>query len=113
MIDPEVMLEYYKEQSTVEREFRFIKDGRFHVSEVYLENENRIAALAMIMVLCLMVYSITEWQFRNTLQMSVNGGIKMPKCGRIKVYTSPHKNIEIYPGSECVNTPCFLRSLSR
>ena len=43
----------------------------------------------------------------------VNGGIKMPKCGRIKVYTSPHKNIEIYPGSECVNTPCFLRSLSR
>jgi transposase len=38
------------------------------VSEVYLENENRIAALAMIMVLCLMVYSITEWQFRNTLR---------------------------------------------
>jgi len=58
-----VMLEYYKEQSTVERGFRFIKDGRFHVSEVYLENENRIAALAMIMMLCLMVYSITEWQF--------------------------------------------------
>lgn len=66
-IDPEVMLEYYKEQSTVEKAFRFIKDGRFHVSEVYLENENRIAALTMIMVLCLMVYSITEWQFRNTL----------------------------------------------
>lgn len=43
----------------------------------------------------------------------VNGGIKMPKCGRTKVYTSPHKNIEIHPGSECVNTPCFLRSLSR
>jgi len=37
------------------------------VSEVYLENENRIAALAMIMVLCLMVYSISEWQFRNKL----------------------------------------------
>ena len=66
-IDPEVMLAYYKEQSTVERGFRFIKDSRFHVSEVYLENENRIAALAMIMVLCLMVYSITEWQFRSTL----------------------------------------------
>jgi transposase len=68
-IDPEVMLEYYKEQSTVERGFRFIKDGRFHVSEVYLKNENRIAALAMFMVLCHMVYSITEWQFRNTLAM--------------------------------------------
>jgi len=66
-IDPDVILAYYKEQSTVERGFKFIKDSRFHVSEVYLENENRIAALAMIMVLCLMVYSITEWQFRNTL----------------------------------------------
>ena len=67
-IDPEVMLSYYKEQSTVERGFRFIKDKSFHASEVYLENENRIAALVMIMVLCLLVYSIVEWQFRNTLK---------------------------------------------
>lgn len=67
-IDPEVMLGYYKEQSTVERGFRFIKDKSFHASEVYLENENRIAALVMIMVLCLLVYSIAEWQFRNTLK---------------------------------------------
>ena len=62
------MLSYYKEQSTVERAFKFIKDKSFHASEVYLENENRIAALAMIMVLCLMVYSITEWQVRNLLR---------------------------------------------
>ena len=67
-IDPEVMLQYYKEQSTVERGFKFIKDKSFHASEVYLENENRIAALVMIMVLCLLVYSITEWQFRNILR---------------------------------------------
>jgi len=67
-IYPEVMLQYYKEQSTVERGFKFIKDNSFHVSEVYLENENRIAALVMIMVLCLMVYSITEWQFKNILR---------------------------------------------
>lgn len=67
-IDPEVMLTYYKEQSTVERGFRFIKDKSFHASEVYLENESRIAALVMIMVLCLLVYSIIEWQFRNTLK---------------------------------------------
>jgi transposase len=67
-IDPEVMLTYYKEQSTVERGFRFIKDKTFHASEVYLENENRIAALVMIMVLCLLVYSIVEWQFRNILK---------------------------------------------
>jgi transposase len=67
-IDPEMMLSYYKEQSVVERGFRFIKDKSFHASEVYLENENRIAALVMIMVLCLLVYSIVEWQFRNILK---------------------------------------------
>jgi transposase len=59
-IDPDVMLEYYEEQSTVERAFRFIKGARFPASEVYLENENKIAAPSMIMVFCLMVYLITE-----------------------------------------------------
>lgn len=67
-IDPEPMLTYYKEQSTVERGFKFIKDKSFHASEVYLENENRIAALVMIMVLCLLVYSIVEWLVRKTLK---------------------------------------------
>lgn len=43
----------------------------------------------------------------------VNGGIKMYRCGGIILYTQPHKNIEIHPGSECVKTPCFLLSLSR
>jgi len=67
-IDPESMLEYYKEQSAVERGFRFIKDKRFHVSEVYLKNENRIAALSMLMVLCLLIYSVAEWWFRKILK---------------------------------------------
>jgi len=44
---------------------------------------------------------------------SVNCGIKKTKCGGVKMYTPPHKHIEIHPGNECVNTPCFLRSLSR
>jgi len=68
-IDPEVCLEYYKEQNTVERGFRFIKGNSFHASEVYLENENRIAALSMVMVLCLLVYSFTEWVIRETLRI--------------------------------------------
>jgi transposase len=67
-IDPESMLEYYKEQSAIERGFRFIKDKRFHVSEVYLKNENRIAALSMLMVLCLLIYSVAEWWFRKILK---------------------------------------------
>lgn len=67
-INPEVMLEYYKEQVTVERGFRFIKDKSFHVSDVYLKSESRIAALSMLMVLCLLVYSVAEWQFRQILK---------------------------------------------
>jgi transposase len=67
-IHPEYMLEYYKEQNAVERGFRFIKDKRFHVSEVYLKNENRIAALSMLMVLCLLIYSVAEWWFRKILK---------------------------------------------
>jgi len=67
-IDPELMLTYYKEQNTVEHGFKFIKDKSFHASDVYLENENRIAALVMIMVLCLLVYSIAEWLVRKNLK---------------------------------------------
>jgi transposase len=67
-IDPEVCLEYYKEQNSVERGFRFIKGNSFHASEVYLENSNRVAALSMIMVLCLLVYSFTEWVIRETMK---------------------------------------------
>ena len=63
-----MVLEYYKEQMTVERGFRFIKDQSFHVSEVYLKNKSRIAALSMLMVLCLLVYSVAEWQFRQVLK---------------------------------------------
>lgn len=68
-IDPELCLDYYKEQNEVERGFKFIKGNSFHASEVYLENENRIAALSMIMVLCLLVYSFTEWVIRETLKI--------------------------------------------
>ena len=45
-----------------------LKDSSFHVSEVYLKNNGRIAALSMIMVLCLLVYSLAEWMFRNILK---------------------------------------------
>lgn len=68
-IDPEICLEYYKEQDTVGRGFKFIKGNSFHASEVYLENSNRIAALSMIMVLCLLVYSFTEWVIRETMKI--------------------------------------------
>jgi transposase len=67
-LDPEVMLNYYKGQQTVERGFRFLKDKCFHVSEVYLKKEERIEALSMIMVLSLLIYSFAEWRLREKLK---------------------------------------------
>jgi len=40
----------------------------FHVSEVFLKKEERIEALSMIMVLCLLVYSYAEWKLRKKLK---------------------------------------------
>jgi hypothetical protein len=54
----------YKNQSQVEKGFRFIKDKSFRVSEVYLKKPQRIEALSMIMVLTLMIYSVAEWKLR-------------------------------------------------
>ena len=67
-IDPDLLLQYYKGQQSVERGFRFLKDKRFRVAEVYLKKEERIEALAMIMVLCLLVYSFAEWMIRKGLK---------------------------------------------
>ena len=66
-LSPDTMLEYYKGQETVERGFRFLKDKSFRVSEVYLKKKSRIQALAMIMVLCLFIYSMVEFRLRRTL----------------------------------------------
>jgi transposase len=62
------LLMQYKEQGTVERGFRFLKDPSFRIAEIYLKKTSRIQALAMVMVLCLFVYSITEFQLRKKLE---------------------------------------------
>lgn len=67
-LEPELMLNYYKGQQTVERGFRFLKDKSFHVSEVYLKKEERIESLSMIMVLSLLIYSFSEWKLREKLK---------------------------------------------
>lgn len=67
-LEPGELLEYYKEQGTVERGFRFLKDKQFHVSDVYLKKNERIEALAMIMVLCLLVYTLLEKTLRDRLK---------------------------------------------
>ncbi len=67
-LSPEEMLNYYKGQDRVEKGFRFLKGDTFSVSKIYLKKKSRIEALTMIMVLCLMIYSIAEWKLRLKLE---------------------------------------------
>ena len=60
------MLEYKAQQST-ERGFRFLKDPLFFTSSVFLNTPQRVAALAMVMGLCLLVYSLGQRCLRQAL----------------------------------------------
>ncbi len=67
---PDLILKEYKSQQSTERGFRFIKDPLFFVSRVFLKNTKRIMALAMIMTLALMVYSLGQRQLRSALELT-------------------------------------------
>jgi transposase len=52
----------------MERGFWFLKDRPFGVAEVFLKKTSRIQALAMVMVLCLFIYALTEFRLRRKLK---------------------------------------------
>jgi transposase len=60
-------LREYKSQQGVERGFRFLKDPLFFADSVFLKSPKRIAALGMIMALCLLVYNLGQRQLRQAL----------------------------------------------
>jgi transposase len=64
----ESMLIDYKEQGDIERGFRFIKNDTFGLDEVYLKKPSMIGALMAIMTLCLLIYGLTQYQLRNSLE---------------------------------------------
>jgi transposase len=66
----ELILKEYKGQQSTEQGFRFIKDPLFFVSRVFLKSTKRIMALAMIMTLALMVYSLGQRQLRRALEQA-------------------------------------------
>ncbi len=66
----DLILKEYKAQQTTERGFRFLKDPLFFVSRVFLKSAKRIMALAMIMTLALMVYSLGQRQLRRALELT-------------------------------------------
>jgi len=51
----------------VERGFAFLKDPLFLASSVFLKKPERIMALSLIMVLCLLVYRLAEHRLREQL----------------------------------------------
>jgi transposase len=57
----------YKDQAGVERGFRFLKDPLFLASSVFVKKPERIIALSLIMVLCLLAYRLAEYQLRARL----------------------------------------------
>ena len=61
------MLSEYKGQQSSERGFRFLKDPLFFTSSVFLNTPRRVAALAMVMGLCLLVYTLGQRQLRQAL----------------------------------------------
>ena len=63
----EAVISTYREQGSVERGFRFLKDPLFLASSVFLKKPARIMALGFIMVLCLLVYRLAEHRLRAQL----------------------------------------------
>jgi transposase len=62
------LLREYKAQQSTERGFRFLKDPLFFTASVFLNSPERVAALAMVMGLCLLVYTLGQRALRQALE---------------------------------------------
>jgi transposase len=67
-LSKEVLLQEYKAQHTVERGFRFLKDPMFFTSSVFVKSPKRVAAIALVMGLSLLVYALGERALRQALE---------------------------------------------
>jgi len=65
---PDDMIVKYKKQQSAERGFGFLKDPLFFTNSVFLKSPERIEALALVMGLCLLVYTLGQRLLRHTLQ---------------------------------------------
>lgn len=74
------LLREYKEQSTCERRFSFLKDPAF-IDGVFLKNRERVEALGYVMLLACLVFSLLERRIRQAgkpLTSAVRGRLKNP-----------------------------------
>jgi transposase len=75
------LVQTYTEQHSVERGFAFLKDPLFLASSVFVKKPERIVALSLVMVLCLLVYRLAEHRLRERLaatRQTVPSQVKQP-----------------------------------
>jgi len=68
VLSDETVLSEYKLQQDVERAHSFLKGTEFGLTDIYLKNPSRIAALMAVMTLCLMVYNVAQFELRQQLK---------------------------------------------
>lgn len=69
-LSPDEMIIKYKEQQSAERGFGFLKDPLFFTDSVFLKSPERIEALALVMGLCLLVYTLGQRLLRQSLKQT-------------------------------------------
>ena len=72
-LSSEDILKKYKGQQAPERGFSFLKDPCFFADSVFLKSPHRIEVMAMLMGLCLLVYTIGQRQVRLSLKQQETG----------------------------------------
>jgi len=61
------LMQAYKEQGSVERGIAFLKDPLFLASSVFVIKPERIVALSLVKLACLLVYRLAEHRLRERL----------------------------------------------
>lgn len=67
LLSAEQVLLEYKAQQSPERGFRFLKDPLFFTNSVFVKSPERVAAIAFVMGLCLLVYNLGQRTLRHAL----------------------------------------------
>jgi len=110
-LSPDEILIKYKEQQSAERGFRFLKYPMFFASSVFLNTPKRVASLAMVMGLCLLVYTLAQRHLRQTLantQQTIKNQLGKPTstptmrwvlpCGRLGLQCFQSIHLVIFNG---------------
>lgn len=81
----EELLRTYKAQDGIERNFSFLKDPLI-VNDLFLKTPERIEALGMILLLCLLIWNLMQRQMRQYLKETDS---TLEGLGRTKATTKP------------------------